>query len=328
MLLHGDQMEKEDKVARVLLLYDRLNKGEVLNKYGLACELGVNERSIQRDIDDIRSYLAERYIGEEVIYDHSKKGYCKTETAEGKLSAVEVLAITKIILDSRAFQIEEMQGLIHSIITQVEDGDRKAIHEAIKNELHHYKPLTHNKPLLKLIWDISFSIRKQQIIEICYERMDGKESVRQVKPVSIIFSEFYFYLVAYIDQIQYEYPAYFRVDRIKLFRLLEERFSVSEKDRFQTGELRNRAQFMYAGELVYLKFNFYGPSLSAVLDRLPNAEVVKEIDNGYTIEAKVYGKGCLMWLLSQGGNIEILSPKSLRDEMRRTIQEMSLKYID
>lgn len=241
-------MDKEDKVTRVLFLYEKLTKGEVLNKHDLASYFGVNPRSIQRDIDDIRMYLAERHTGEEVNYDHTKKGYWKTKSSEGKLTAVEVLVITKIILESRAFQKEEMQGLIESIVNQVEDRERKAIQEVIRNELYHYKPLTHNKPLLKFIWDLCFCIRGQQIIEICYERMDGKESIRRIKPVSIIFSEFYFYLVAYIDQSQYEHPAYFRVDRIKLFRLLGERFSISEKNRFQTGELRNRIQFMYAGE--------------------------------------------------------------------------------
>jgi predicted DNA-binding transcriptional regulator YafY len=326
--INGDFMDKEDKVTRVLFLYEKLTKGEVLNKHDLASFFGVNARSIQRDIDDIRMYLSDRQNGQEVIYDHMKKGYRKTDISEGKLISVEVLAITKIILESRAFQKKEMQGLIQSIVNQAEEGDRKAIQEVISNELYHYKPLTHNKPLLKFIWDIYFSIRRQQIIEICYERMDGRESLRKIKPVSIIFSEYYFYLVAYIDQDEYEHPAFFRVDRIKLFKLLGERFSISEKDRFQTGELRNYIQFMFAGELINLRFNFYGLSLSAVLDRFPNAEMVKELDNGWMIEAKVYGKGCLMWLLSQGEYVEVLSPMGLRDEIRRTIEQMTQRYLD
>ncbi|WP_128100329.1 YafY family protein [Paenibacillus sp. DCT19] len=319
-------MHSEDKVTRILILYDKLMKGEILNKHALASNLGVNGRSIQRDIDDIRVYLSEQHSGEDVIYDHSKKGYLKTEIPNGRLTAVEILAITKIMLESRAFQKDEMQGLIKAIVNQAEVGERKALQGAINNELHHYKPLTHNKPLLKLIWDINSCIRRQQQIEITYERMDGNQSVRRVKPVSIIFSEFYFYLVAYISESRYEYPAYFRIDRIKLFKLIKEQFSISEKERVQTGEIRNRSQFMYAGELINLKFNYYGSSLSAVLDRLPNAQVSKGLDCGYLIEAKVYGEGCLMWLLSQGSNVEVLSPKSLREKMKNTIQEMSSRY--
>ena len=45
-----------------------------------------------------------------------------------------------------------------------------------------------------------------------------------------------------------------------------------------------------------------------------------------TIEAEVYGKGCLMWLLSQGDKVEILRPESLREEMKNTLQKMIERY--
>lgn len=320
-------MEKEDKVARVLFLYDRLNEGEVLNKYELANEFGVNERSIQRDIDDIRLYLAERCTGEEVVYDHTKRGYYKTATFEGKLSSIELLVIAKILLDSRAFTKSEMQGLIQSILIQASEADRKAIKDIINNEVHHYTPVSHNKSLLKMIWDICYSIRQQQIIEISYERMDGKESLRNVRPVSVLFSEYYFYLVAYIENSEHSRPAFFRIDRIKSFKFIGDRFSISEKERFESGELRKRTQFMYSGELMTIKFRFYGPSLSAVLDKFPTAVVKNEMENGWEIEAEVYGKGFLMWILSQGEHVEVISPRSIRDELARKIQLMNEIYI-
>lgn len=43
-------------------------------------------------------------------------------------------------------------------------------------------------------------------------------------------------------------------------------------------------------------------------------------------EAEVYGKGILMWLLSQGSRVEVLKPESLREEMRQTLEEMLRKY--
>lgn len=47
------------KVNRVLSIYERLIQGHVLNKKDLAIEFGVNEKSIQRDIEHIRLYLAD-----------------------------------------------------------------------------------------------------------------------------------------------------------------------------------------------------------------------------------------------------------------------------
>ncbi|MGO4376119.1 helix-turn-helix transcriptional regulator, partial [Paenibacillus sp. MCAF20] len=183
-------------------------------------------------------------------------------------------------------------GLIQSILDLVTGMERKAIKEFIGNELIHFQSITHNKPLLKMIWDICFTIRKQNMIEIRYEKMNGTESRRKIKPVSVIFSEFYYYLIAFIDGSEYESPAFFRLDRIVSFEILADRFVIPEKNRVEVGELRKRAQFMYAGELITLRFNYYGSSLSAVLDRLPTAEVVKQMDEGRLIEAEVYGKGC------------------------------------
>lgn len=55
-------MEKEirdkEKVERVLGIYTKLLDGIIVNKQKEAEKYGVVNRSIQRDIDNIRSYLA------------------------------------------------------------------------------------------------------------------------------------------------------------------------------------------------------------------------------------------------------------------------------
>ena len=49
--------EKGDKISRVLQIYAKLSDGYIVNKAEEAEYYGVNERSIQRDIDDIRNFL-------------------------------------------------------------------------------------------------------------------------------------------------------------------------------------------------------------------------------------------------------------------------------
>ena len=46
-----------DKTERVLGIYTKLMNGAVVNKAEEAVNYNVNERSIQRDIDDIWSYV-------------------------------------------------------------------------------------------------------------------------------------------------------------------------------------------------------------------------------------------------------------------------------
>ena len=61
---------------------------------------------------------------------------------------------------------------------------------------------------------------------------------------------------------------------------------------------------MYGGKLERIRFRYTGPSIEAVLDRLPTAEVLSEDAKGWTVEAEVFGKGIEMWLRSQGEYIE------------------------
>ena len=130
-----------------------------------------------------------------------------------------------------------------------------------------------------------------------------------MKPVGIIVSEYYFYLIAYIGDADKEhtgYPTIYRVDRILDFRALDETFYIPYKDRFEEGEFRKRIPFMYSGKLQKKTFIYKGPDIDAVLDRLPTSEAVKQQDGSYRVTVEVYGeKGLDMWLRSQGEYVEI-----------------------
>ena len=125
-----------------------------------------------------------------------------------------------------------------------------------------------------------------------------------------MFSEYYFYLTAFLeDKTNFEnpddsYPTIYRVDRIKAFKVLDEHFSIPYAGRFEEGEFRKRIQFMYGGKLQQIRFKYTGPSIEAVLDRLPTAEVIRQDDEGWVVSAEVFGKGIDTWLRSQGDYIE------------------------
>ena len=73
--------------------------------------------------------------------------------------------------------------------------------------------------------------------------------------------------------------------------VLDEYFHVPYKDRFQEGEFRKCIQFMYGGEIQKDKFKYSGTDINAVLDRLPTAKMLDEVDGAYTVSTEVFGKG-------------------------------------
>ena len=64
---------------------------------------------------------------------------------------------------------------------------------------------------------------------------------------------------------------------------------------------------MYGGRLERIKFKYTGPSIEAVLDRLPTAKVLRVTEKGWLIEAEVFGTGIQMWIRSQGDYIKIIN---------------------
>ena len=54
--------DHHSKNSRILDMYERLCAGKGLNKTEEALRFSIDERSVQRDIDDIRAYLAERSV--------------------------------------------------------------------------------------------------------------------------------------------------------------------------------------------------------------------------------------------------------------------------
>lgn len=112
---------KNDKTERILGIYTRLLNGDVVNKVQEAQRYGVNERSIQRDIDDIRNYLENDAVDtgflNSVIYDRAKNGYCMEQIYRIKLTNSEVLAVCKILLDSRAFLKSEMEDILKRLVS-------------------------------------------------------------------------------------------------------------------------------------------------------------------------------------------------------------------
>ena len=299
------------KTDRILKIYSQLVNGDILRKKELAQRYHVTERSIQRDMEALRCFFAEEGLQQDIIYDRAARGYRLESPSRALLNNSEILAVCKILLESRSMRKDEMLPILDKLIACcVPEKSKKAITELLANEKHHYVEPHHKQRLLPGLWEISQAVQNHQMMEIEYERLKEPRLVRRrVKPVGIMFSEYYFYLTAFLeDKDTFEnpddlFPTIYRIDRIRNVQLLDEHFKVPYKDRFQEGEFRKRVQFMYGGKLERIRFHYTGPSIEAVLDRLPTAEIVERDETGWTVEAEVFGRGIEMWLRSQGSYI-------------------------
>lgn len=300
------------KSERLLQIYSRLVSGDVLSKKELAQQFHVTERSIQRDMELLRCFFAEQGLRQDVVYDKAECGYRLEQPALPLLNNGEILAVCKILLESRSMRRDEMLPILDKLISCcVPARSKRAVAELLANEKYHYVEPHHGQHILSGLWEIGQAVQEHRVMEIEYTRLKEPKLVhRRIQPVGIMFSEYYFYLTAFLeDKTTFEnpddlFPTIYRIDRIKSFKVLDEYFSVPYKDRFQEGEFRKRVQFMYGGKLERIRFKYTGPSIEAVLDRLPTAKILSKDEEGWTVEAEVFGKGIEMWLRSQGLYIE------------------------
>lgn len=304
-----------DKGMRLLHLYQALTEGRGIQKQEAAARFGVNERSIQRDIEDLRNYLAEQSPPAEIRYIAKDKRYYLISSEQRFLTCGEVLAVSKILLESRSMKRAEMDAILDKLISAcASPADRQIVSRIISNERFYYIEPHHGKRLTGQLWTLAQAIQTQSALRVRYRTQTGEKRQRTVDPVGLMFSEFYFYLTAFIEDIDraehFENPddlspTIYRVDRLEQIIVLDKHFSVPYTKRFSEGEFRKRVQFMYGGTLQTVHFTYSGPSVEAVLDRLPTAEILSEKGGTYEIRAEVFGKGIDMWLQSQGAMVKV-----------------------
>ena len=162
------------KTTRVLELYQDFLSGKLINKQQAAEQYHVNVRSIQRDIDSIRDFLSEQCAKEGIVrkieYDKKENGYRLVTQEIEQLSKGEVLALCKILLESRAFtkeQVEkQLQIILNLCVSQKEKAD---IEWFIGNELFNYHDPAHAAVDPDNLWMVAQAVRNQLVLEIEYQ---------------------------------------------------------------------------------------------------------------------------------------------------------------
>lgn len=328
MMRKNESMETT-KQRRLLEIFFRALRGEDLFVRKLADAYGVSGKSITRNINELKDFLAEHREltgNAELQYSYTQK--CYHLIMDDFLTSKELFAVIEVIIGSRAFSKMELFSIIDKLRRFSTPTERQKLNELVRKEIYHYPEIHHDcESVQDTLWTLVNCILEHREISIEYYRMDRQWVTHRIIPASVLFSEYYFYLIAFPDAMAADKPCYFRIDRIKQITVHRNAYRSSEIPVFDEGLLRKRSLYMWPGKLRTIRFTFSGPSVQAVLDKLPTAKIIERLgDNRYLIEAEVYGDGIKMWLLSQGSWVKVLAPAELVEEMRRETRKMMEEY--
>lgn len=316
------------KQERVLEIFFRCLRGEDVSVQKLADEYRVSTKSITRSISDLKTFLAEHrdLVGNtELQYSYQDK--CYHLYMDEFLTNKELFALVEVMIGARAFSRMELLALTDKLKRFTTTKDRNKLNELIRKELYHYSEVKHDcESVQDMLWQLVNCITEKKEITIEYCRIDRAVVTHRLWPASVMFTDYYFYLIAFAVDGDTEKPLYFRVDRIKKITQHRKDTKITGSSEFDEGLLRKRSLLMWPGKLRTIRFEFSGPSVQAVLDKLPTAKVIDKTEGKYLLEAEVYGDGIKMWLLSQGSWVKVLEPQEFAMEVRAEIEGMMNQY--
>lgn len=317
------------KQYRVLEIFFRGLRGEDISVQKLANEYNVSTKSITRSINELKDFLADHreLVGNtELQYSYSDK--CYRLYMDEFLTNKELFSLVEVMIGARAFSKMELLTMVDKLKKFTTPEDRPIMNELIRKEIYHYPEVKHDcDSVQNNLWKLVNCITEHKEISIEYYRTDRTWVTHRLRPASVMFSDYYFYLIAFLVEGNLEKPYYFRVDRIKQITVHRQKNDRIDTPDFDEGLLRKRSLLMWPGKLQTIRFEFSGPSVQAVLDKLPTAKIIERMSGDkYLVEAEVYGDGIKMWLLSQGAWVKVVAPLDFVNEMRVEIKKMREQY--
>ena len=205
------------KQDRVLEIFFRGLRGEDLSVQRLADEYEVSTKSITRNINDLKNFLADHreLVGHtELQYSHQDR--CYRLFMDEFLSSKELFSLVEVMIGARAFSKEELLQLTAKLKKFTTPEDRQKLNELVRKELYHYPEVKHDcESVQEYLWQLVNCIADKQEISIDYYRMDRKWVTHRLRPASVMFTDYYFYLIAFLTEGKTEKPYYFRIDRIR-----------------------------------------------------------------------------------------------------------------
>ncbi len=233
----------DKKVERIIKLYSRFLDGKIINKKEEAQRFEVNQRTIQRDIDDIRMCFAnDMKVNWQITYNRNKKGYELVRDNENQLNSEEIIMLCKVFLQSRILAKEEMFSVIEKLVQScVPREEKKKVVSLLAKEKMQYEEMEHETVSQQLVKDLSDAIYRQCVVRICHLSEVEKESVwHTVQPVGVVFSGDYFYLTAYLHakdeeskHVKNKQPVIYRLDKVTDYNVLQEHFYVPYKKQYE-----------------------------------------------------------------------------------------------
>ena len=302
------------KYDRLLFILNLLRSRRNLNAAMIAAECGVTERTIYRDVISISEANVPIY------YDRGYKYASDNFLPPLNFNIDEYLTLISILESSPLYK----SGLDRKKIKSIKAKIEACLSQSVRKEKSftstptsiHIKSTATGNNKNKYYATIEQGIRECKIIRLKYNSIESGISEREIEPYFMIFIERAFYFVGYCF-LRKEMRT-FRVDRVLKVTLTDKIFKLRKN-------INPKAYFrdswgVFSGETVNVRVLMTGKAARVVQmgKHHPNEEIKIVDDNKIEYRVTVSGtEEICRWLLGFGGDITVIEPNSLKNEVRK-----------
>ena len=287
-------------------------------------DIPAERKSLYSDIEALRDF------GLDIIKDKSKTtgyyiGSRDFETAELKL-LVDSVQSSKFITHNKTLAlIKKIENLAsvhdaHKLQRQIHICNRV---KTSNTTVYYSIDTLHNA--MSSNKQIAFKYYEYTIAKVRRQRRDGGDYI--MSPFSLIWDDENYYLLAWDEEIsQFRH---FRVDKMNDIRILpDSRLGTDEFGKLDMSAYSKMTFGMYAGTVQNVRMRFANQLAGVVFDRFGMDTIVApDGDKHFTFTCELapsptfYG-----WIATFGKDAEILSPASVREEMKNRINQIAELY--
>lgn len=302
-----------------------LKQIDIISKIKNNFDVSMDRKTISRTIDSLID------MGIDIVKLDSGGCYI----ADRELESSEITYLIDALFSSKSVSSKQALNLSKKLSNMLSIYKRKKYNYMYKVEEVNRSD---NKQLFYTIDQISEAIEKGKKISFNYDRFyfDDEQKSRQkdknyiVNPYFMVNSQGKYYLVCnydYFDDI-----ANYRIEQIKNIKILDMPIkSITKLSGYEKGldksKYINENIYMFNTETVTAKIKIHNPySVNYVLEWFgKNTNIYRENDEIYAT-VKVNETSLIYWCLQYGESVELVSPASTREEIKKVVEEMGKRY--
>lgn len=288
-------------------------------------EIQCERKSVYSDIDALRRY------GMDIESTRlPKNGYCLLsrdfELPELRL-LIDAVQAANFITQKKSKELIKKIGTLCSEQQKFAIEGQVYIENRVKctnEEIYYNIDIIHRAIMQNR--QISFIYGKRTMNE------DGEVTVHEkthcVNPYAMIWSNDHYYLVGNNDK--YDNLMHLRIDRMKKVEITENKSrsftEVSPYKRFfDSADYSGKIFNMFSGDTQRLEISFDSSILEEILDRFGTDTTIKKDskEGRFILSAKcVVSEGLVSWIMQFGSKTEVISPKSLREDVKKRARDI------